>query len=257
MTVTMTPTGSTSTDDQAPRPLPLWASIPIILVCLAAGGWIIHWYVGTHPRADEAHVLGDLPPRKVAAPGNARRGGGWLTNMFGGGRGIRETNAGPNRDQFDAFTERSRAIFTINPNNKNRPVNVVLNYGPQTAYRFVPDDVRNTVYAAANLARDSEKYAAPLKLTPAQVDQLRQRSRVAAVITPGDRAMLLADLAGYRAAAAKDKQAAEAKLLSDLDAVADRSQGPTRQAFADAAAKINAIVSADQWKQFKAMGGQP
>ena len=254
MMTTITSPMSAPADDQSPRPLPLWASIPIILACLTAGGWIIHWYVATHPRADEAHLLGDMPVRPPATPKSGRRGGGWISNMFGGGRGIRENNQGPNRDQFEAFTEHARAVFTVN---RNRPPSVALNYGPPTAYRFVPEDVRNTVYAAANLARDSDKYAAPLKLTQAQVDQLRQRSRVVAVVATADRALLLADLAGYRAAAAQDKQAAAAKLLADLDAVADRSQGPTRQAFADAAAKINAILSVDQWNQFKAMGGQP
>ena len=70
-----------------------------------------------------------------------------------------------------------------------------------------------------------------------------------------DRATLTADFAAYHAAAAKDPTAAKAKLLADLDAVAERSRAATRQTYADWAKQINAIVSPQQWAQFKAMGG--
>ena len=69
--------------------------------------------------------------------------------------------------------------------------------------------------------------------------------------------MLAADFTAYRSAPAAAQAAAKAKLLSDLDAVADRSQAATRQQFAARAARINAIVSPAQWQQFKSMGGQP
>ena len=241
-----------------PRPLPIWASVPIILACLATGGWIIHWYVGTHPTADQARVLGDVPPRPAPGPANARGGNGnrnW-PGWLGGGAPIRQNNRGPNRVTYDVSAQRARATFMVTTNGAKPPALEQLTYGGEAAYAFVPDDVRRTVYAAQRLTRDP-KYATALKLTAPQVDQVRQRSRVSMAVSPADRADLLTDFNAYRSAKDKDRPAAQAKLLADLDAVADRSRAATRQAFTDDAAKINAIITPAQWTQAKSMGLQP
>ena len=57
-----TSTGPRSGDDEfTPRPLPLWASVPIILLCLAGSGWIVQWYWGTRVQPEPPHLLGDVP----------------------------------------------------------------------------------------------------------------------------------------------------------------------------------------------------
>jgi hypothetical protein len=257
MTTTTTISSRAATEGQAPRPLPLWASIPIILVCLTAGGWIIHWYVGSHLNADEAHVLGDVPARVPAVfrPGNNKPGGGnWNWLVGGGGRGIRQQQPGNGRDAYEAFTEHARATFINNA--KGQP-GVNLTYGAsQQAYAFVPDDVRKTIYATDRLVKDN-KYTEAIKLSQADVGQLRRLSRPAMTVVPADRSTLLTDFAAYKAAKPDARAAAQTKLLADLDAVAQRSQEPTRQAMTEAAAKINAIVSTAQWAQLKAMGLMP
>ncbi len=250
MTTIASPSMSAGSDP-APRPLPLWASIPIILACLAAGGTIIRWYVGTHLKADEPHLLGDLPARTAPVArggGNGRNWAGWLG---GGSRGIRPTNG--NREGFDAFTEHARATYIIGA--KNGPT-LSLTYGPDSAYSFVPDDVRKTVYAAQRLTRD-KKYSDAIKLTSAQVAQLQQDARTFMQVAAADRKTLLADFASYRVAKPTERGPIQTKLLADLDGVAERGKEPTRAAFADAATKINAIVTPAQWTQLKAMGLQP
>ncbi len=252
----MTTTRPTPTDD-APRPIPMWASIPTILACLAAGVWIVHWYVGTHPRADEPHLLGDVAGRPVVSrpppePGGRGQGGParFFNSLFSGGgpRNVRQTNP----QMFQAYTEHAQANFNV-PDGRP-PTLGVLTYGQEPAYSFVPADVRQTVWDARKLVNDP-RYVTALKLTPPQANRIRQRTRLAATAAPSDRALLTADFAAFRAAAPKDQPAAKAKLLADVDAVADRSQAATRQTFIESAKQIDNVVSPQQWAQFKAMGG--
>lgn len=257
MTTLPSPT-PTRVDHSEPRPLPLWASIPIILLSLTAAGWIIHWYVGTHPQADEAHLLGDVPTRSVpVAQPSDRAGGRTFGNFFGGGanrgglRDIRQTNTQAGRESFQAQTERAKANFYTRP---GKPMLVEMSYGPAGGYSFLPDDVRRTIAAARQLAGDSGAVVA-LKLTADQVRQLRQRTVPTLTAAAADRTTLLADLAAYRAAAANNSAAAKAKLLADLDAVADRSHEATLQTYADRVKQINAAVTPQQWTQFRTMGG--
>lgn len=240
--------------DPVGRPLPLWASIPIILFCLLAGGGIIYWYMGSHAKADEPRLLGDVPARPVLTPRPASGGGGrnWMSWMGGGSRGIRPTNG--QRDGYDAYTEKARARYILNGNAKP---NLSLSYGQDAnAYAFIPEDVRGTLYATSRLLGD-KRYTDALALPPAQLAQLRSRSSIYMKASEADRSLVLADFAAYRAAKPDQRAAAQTKLLADLDGVAERSQPGTKASLVDNAAKINAIVTPEQWTKLKAMGLKP
>ncbi len=53
---------------------------------------------------------------------------------------------------------------------------------------------------------------------------------------------------------AGDKNAAQGALLTSLSEIAKKSMDATKTAAADRAAKIKAVLTDDQWKQWDAMG---
>jgi hypothetical protein len=269
MTTPTTPTTTnTPAEAKAPRPLPLYASIPLILACLSAGGWIIHWYVGSRVRADEPHLLGDVPapaarPAPAAAPGGGRGGRG-LNGWLGGGNNrphVTVRRQDGNGTTYEAGTPRAQALCLINGSGKGRPSHLLsLRYqgGPDNPFKTLPTPVQQTLDNARRLSRDDAAVTA-LKLTAEQRQKIQELSNGPEMVgSEADKATLLADFKAF-ASAPQDKpdqqKAAQAKLLADLDAVAERSADASRQQAADHAAKINAIVTPEQWKQFRGTGG--
>src|SRR5437879_4122111 len=61
-----------------PNPIPIWASLLVILLCLGGGGWIMHWYVTTDPLTHETKLLdpGVIPATPTRPPPSARMMGG-------------------------------------------------------------------------------------------------------------------------------------------------------------------------------------
>src|SRR4051812_49876630 len=62
--------------DTEPRPIPIWASVLVILLCLGGGGWIMHWYVTTDALSHETKILpanavtSATPPRAARMAAN-------------------------------------------------------------------------------------------------------------------------------------------------------------------------------------------
>jgi hypothetical protein len=230
----------TQTDQPAPNPLPTWLSIPIILICLGGGGWIIHWYVMTDPISHESKILGD-PPAQVQWP--AGPGGG--RNRGLPPRRIQDRTGG----RYEAFTEQAHADVTVANGKATFHLIAYMNYA------FVPDEPKKTIFAARNLIRDATRTAA-LKLTPNQINKLRGLTwTLTMVVKPEDKELLGKQLAQYVAAAEKDRPAAEIQALKTLDEIAARSTEATRQEAIDHANQINSIITPDMWKQNTAMGG--
>ena len=243
-------------DPPAPRPLPLWMSVPIVLLCLAGGTGIIACYLGTHVRADQPHVLGDVPPPppRQAVAGGRPRGG--LGNLLGGGNRprVQVGNAEANGSTpYTAVTAKASAQCLF-PRNAP-PVLRFIRYvgGAEFPLKATPPDVQKVMDQGRKLARD-DKAVAALKLTD---DQRRRLQRLSALpemaASEADRALLVADFKAYQAD--PRGKTPTPKLLADLDAIADRSADATRAAVLDRAAKLTAVITPDQWKQYAAMGG--
>jgi hypothetical protein len=124
-----------------------------------------------------------------------------------------------------------------------------INY---VSYDFVPQDNKNKIIYARRIVADSAVSAA-INVTPDQLAQLRKlTSQIRMVTEPQDREALKALWVDYQSAT--DKPPAAAKLVQALSALAHASVDRTRQAAADRAAKITAVLTDDQWKQFENMG---
>ncbi len=266
------------TNDASPsRPPPLWVSIPIILLCLVGGGWVVHLYVKTSPLVHDRSVLGDPPTvastvRQAIANG-ARNftGGGNRPGNRGGGGGGGAGNPPPQLTNGNVYDLRTAKVHVRFWNGRNgQPLSFQQAF--YTGNDVIPRDVSNTDYLLGELSgnnADRDKLIAAMGLTPAQINRLRGVPRAATmVVADADRNQLTADYVAWRDATARERSAttdkatfatattaALKKLDETADGVGDRSIEPTTKAYAAQAAAINAIVTPDQWDKYKAFGG--
>jgi hypothetical protein len=230
----MTTTESTENTD---RPLPVWLSIPIILACLAGGGWIIHWYVMTDPVSHESKLLGDAPVQVQYQNGGR--------NRFNGPRHGIELQDG----RWIIRTEKARANFTVE---NGKPVYRGVFYMNRA---LLPEPARRTIEAAATLLKDPNRVAS-LKLTADQRKKLGDLSREPqTIVAPADKILLTSAMADYIAADVKFRPQKEPKVLSLLDEISDRSMSATAKEATDHAAQIDQIITPEMWKMYAPAGG--
>jgi hypothetical protein len=230
-----------SNEEIAPRPLPSWLSIPIILLCLGGGGWIIHWYVMTDSLTDESHLLGDVPAMPAQQQQGGRRGGGF------GGNWVREMPNG----RYAIRGSIATAVASLGDGKHN----VRLNYNNYQG-DFPGNDIK-TVDAARLIveSRDKARITA-MKLTESQIQQLHGLAQMPeAVITTPQREAILTAFQNYRAAKGDKRQEATDKLRQLVDETATQAMPATKPQIAERAKKIDLIITPDKWKIDADMGG--
>jgi hypothetical protein len=223
-----------------PKPLSPLIAVPLILLCLGGGGWMAHWYISTDQLTHESALLGAAPnapaprligPRVEAAPPIQRQDAN--SNIW--------------------WVHSREAAAMIESAGKGQPINVrAVNFN---SYQFVPQDQRNLIFSARRIGRD-QTVAKNLNLTDDQTRQLRSLTGTIGMATQQPDIDLLTSLwAQYQSAdQPADKLAAQSKLVDALTEIARKSVDPTKAMVADRAAKIKAVLTDDQWKQFDAMG---
>jgi len=225
-----------------PKPLSAWIAIPLIILCLAGGGWMAHWYVSTDQLTHESTILDATPNRPALARNNRNP----------------VVEAVPAIQRQDAnsniwWVHSREAAAMIESAGKGQPITVrAVNYN---SYQFVPQEQRNMVFAARRIGRD-ETVAKNLKLTDDQLRQLRSLTGTIGMTTQQADVDTLKSLwADYQNAdQPADKLAVQGKLVDALTEIARKSVDATKAAVADRAARIKAVLTDDQWKQFDAMG---
>jgi hypothetical protein len=245
----------TESTEAAPKSLPVWLSIPIILLSLGAGGYIIHWYVMTDPISHESKILGDATAQAGFQGGGGRRFNPGMQGVPGGvqvgpGNQPRIRQAAPQRrfvslDQgsgdVDIRTEKARASATVT-NGK-----ATIHYLFYINTSFLPADAHKTLLAALSLHRNQAAMEA-MKLDMHQMNKIGALSNsLPMALTPADKEAFGNAVASY-VANAGDRSAAEPKLMQLLDDIADRSMDATKQEATDRAAQINSIITPEMWK---------
>jgi hypothetical protein len=227
-----------------PKPLSPLIAVPLIIICLAGGGWMAHWYISTDSLSHESTVLGSATST-TPAPRAARNATPPVENVIP----IQRQDANSN-----TWWVHSRdAAAMIDSAGKGQPITVkAVNYN---SYQFVPQDQRNMIFAARRIGRD-ETVAKNLNLTPDQITKLRGLTGTIGMETQqADTDQLKSLWADYQNAdQPADKIAVQTKLVDALGEIARKSVDATKNAVADRAAKIKAVLTDDQWKQFDAMG---
>jgi hypothetical protein len=230
--------------DESPRPIPVWASLLVILLCLGGGGWIMHWYVMTDALSHESKLLdpATAPPDATRVrPTAAAR------NAMAPAQPVNQP-AVRKQDENLFWVHAPEAAMLVDTHTKP-PVIKVINY---TSYEFVPQETRTLIISARRIARD-DAVAKNLGLNDEQVNKMRTLTgQIGMVTDPADMESLKTLWTTYDAAASKP--AAEAAMVQGLTAIARKSVDPTKQAAADRGAKIKAVLTDDQWKKFDAMG---
>ncbi len=228
------------------KPLSAWIAVPLILLCLVGGGWMAHWYISTDQLSHESTILDSsaASPVQSRAPRN--------------NRAAPAVDNTPPIQRLDPSSNvwwiHSRdAAAQIESAGKGQPITVkAVNYN---TYKFVPQEQTSTIFAARRIARD-ETVAKNLKLNDDQMKTLKSLTGTIGMSTqPADIDLLKSLWGEYQAAdQPADKLAVQTKLVDALSEIARKSVDPTKAAVADRAAKIKAVLSDDQWKQFDAMG---
>jgi hypothetical protein len=225
-----------------PKPLSPWIAVPLILLCLGGGGWMAHWYISTDQLAHESSILGPASNNPPMARNNR-------APVVESVPPIQRQD--PNGDIWWIHSREASAM--IESAGKGQPINVrAVNYNSR---EFVPQEQYATLLAGRRIARD-ETVAKNLGLTDDQVQKLRRMTGTIGMATQQADVDLLKSLwAEYQAAdQPADKLAVQTKLVEALTEIARKSVDATKAVVADRAAKIKAVLTDDQWKQFDAMG---
>lgn len=210
-------------DNDSSKPISPLAIIPVILLCLGGGGWMVHWYVATGDLSRETSVLDSSVPGTAPVIEKKDANLYWLH--------VREADAQFVRAGADK-------PFTVG----------AINY---ISYQFVPEsDV--TLIRTARRLRDDTAMRKTMNLTPDQLKQLAKLTgRISMVTTAADDSRLLGLWNEYMSGS--NQAATQAKLVHALGDIAEKSMPATAKAAADRAAAIRAVLTDTQWKQFEGM----
>jgi hypothetical protein len=239
--------------------MPTWLSIPIILLCLLGGGWMIHWYVVSDPISHEIKVLGEPARPVVQAGGGPNRGpnGGRGAGVPGGLANVPVPHMilEPRNQHWDLRTQTARVDVSLD---KGLLATAKVNYHSM-AYNnpsHLPEDVRNTLLLTRRLTADTDR-TEKLKLSKEQVNKLRSLAFSATNIamSPADREVLGEQITRVIEATDKDRPAMEPGLYASLDEIAKHSLAPSLQMAVEHVKQINQIMTPDLWKQYTDMGG--
>jgi hypothetical protein len=212
------------------KPLAAWTSVPIILLCLAGGGWLIHWYINTGDLNQESKLLDTTTPTEVAS----------FTGPV----------EAPIEQQPDGKTwvVRNREAVLRVDQAKGAAARVIS--GSYRSTDIFPADVWKSILDGRAVVR-SATWQKTLGTTPEQLAQLKSATGpVLMVMAAGDSQHMLELWNAYAGANALGKDAAQEKLLGGLSDVARKSVDATRQDVAERAGKIKSALSDGQWKQF-------
>jgi hypothetical protein len=235
----------TPPSDSSSNPMPTWLSIPIIVLCLLGGGWLIHWYLISDPLSHDVKVFNE-PMRNVTDNGKGNVFSSWLN---GAGKKPGKGNGLPHvipldeqKDRWEVKTEVAELIAF----NQNGALNVRALYNNSRA--VLPKEVYETLSATNELIRD--RHADALKLTTDQTRRLRTLSNVNDMtLNPADKKTLEDEMARFIHSSGADRQALEPKLYQSLDQAAKNSIPATVHAATEHAAEINKIMTPELWKQ--------
>lgn len=219
-----------SLDDDTVTPMPVWLSIVVIVLSLSAGGWIVHWYVGSDMLNRETSIVSNTVPSKPLRPqfnGPAvqQRGrGGWMIRSANARMVIAQRGKKPPRVQFLGYN----------------------NYG------FVPAEQRTAIFTARRILRDGA-VAKHLGMKPDQMKKLRSlEGTISMAATREDDERLLKLWADYQSA--KNKTKPLAALEAAMTQIARKDLPATKALAAKHAADIHAALTPAQWHLFETMG---
>jgi hypothetical protein len=221
--------------------LPVWLSIPIILLCLGAGGWMIQWYVMNDPIDHSIKVLGDPAKLTNLQPFN-RPPGNWNGGGNGGGPRMRPNTQVPSAQfrngRWEITTETAMMYTAVDVHGN---VNLRLRY---IKYSFLNDNIKNQLGNVSLLLKNKEKLDT-MSLNDAQKKRLAGLSNDPDMVaSAADKQELKTAVSELIRAADTDRPKLEPNLFKLLDEVAQRSVPATMQAASDHVKEINAILAA-------------
>lgn len=220
MTQTIEKTSSTT---RRPRQLPVWASASIIVAALAGAAGVVYWYFTAGPAIGETVVLDRGPEDGVKTLAHDKS---W--RAISGNSVLRVT-----RDRKGGL----QASFDF------------------LHYDFLAPDQFALLNNGRRIAMDSA-VAQEIGVTDEQLATLRQNMRrgFRIDVPEPDKQELLSLFKDYLDASDSSREARETKLLRAMDKVGDRTVAAARQTTSEAAARIKAALTPQQWQKFDQIG---
>jgi hypothetical protein len=215
-------------------PLRAWLALAVMLATVAAAGYLM--YHRLFGGADGSRDVVDIVPMR-GIPGN-------FVQPPVQADGVRELGA--NSYQLKAGDAR------VNVRRTKTEEPWTYNFTYQRRDLVTPEQ-DSALTARWRLPRDPA-YAKSLNVTPEQVKRLEELpGREGMIVADADRARIASLFDAY-IKAAPPRQAETTALVDALRDIGDRSLQPTRDALADRAAKIQAILTPDQLAKFRRPG---
>jgi hypothetical protein len=240
----------TPTEQQPVRDIPVWLTAIILLLCIAAGGWLVRWTLQQDKPGEFVTLADDkLPPAvvKAARPGGPLAPGGASRPP----RNVVSTADGIHEQKNGWRINAGNTVMQVNPGRRGGPNEVNVYYAPQlrTAEEAELAMIRMSILSDSNW-RDA------LKITDAQMAKLKAVPVATGMkIDDPDKARL-ADL--FKAwqttkdTAAKD--AAAKTLTTALADIGKKCEAPTKQHEAARARAVQDALTPQQLAQYRGTG---
>ena len=229
-------TQSQTFDPGAPRDLPTWLSVAVIIASLLGGGGLVWWYFSKPPQV-VAVPLADgprqMPVRRVGGGGNAQppRNVEWTMDVRPGNNNSFQARAGD-------------VQMWVRPRDGQPEPTITIYYRNQ----LVPRDQLNLL--RATMLVNNEDQVKRLSLTPEQVEALRKVRNVRGMrMSPEDETAARAAWAAYdKAPSPEKKNEAKAALLGLLDSLGKKNLDATKTALTESVTAVRGILTPDQQK---------
>ncbi|HLL90298.1 MAG TPA: hypothetical protein VK324_13445 [Tepidisphaeraceae bacterium] len=229
--------GDDVADPRAPRDMPAWLAVAVVLLCVGGGAYLLYWYFNAPPRSIAIPMTEPAQPRAF----DGRRGGNrtvapvvddnWTDDIRALGAGNWNVRAGDAGLWVGKRQVSGAATLNLRPYYRNP-----LLTGADAKLASVPTQAQRRPEALANLA-----------LTPEQVQKLSAIRPVRGMkVDPADDAKLKELWAAYDAADDAAKPGHKAAVLAALKEVGTKSLEPTKQALTEQVAAVKAVLTPEQ-----------
>jgi len=259
----------TTAESRPTRDIPVWLTIPIVLLCLGGGSYLVYRMVTADDRMKPREITRDQAKEKgltgggpVRVPGMGRNPGTPGGNTGGGSRW--RGAAGP-AVAVDGVTETLRkgtsSNYTVAAGSARMEVvyatptqpTITLSYA-----NFLPAILNAEQYRYLEIRKEvieSKRVQQSANVTAEQIAKLDQMPKPAPMkATAEDLQRLTAALDAWKSAPADKKAAAEKSLVATLDEVAKNRFEETKSYATMRVEMIKSILTADQINQLRNPG---
>jgi len=241
--MTQTQMQSGSNPQQVERPVPAWVGIAVVVVCLAAGGAFLWWYL-REPLPGQGEVVSD-PGRSYNGSRAVVRPRAMRPSQNPDADGVKTVNTG-GKTIYNVRADQGKSLMDVDKSTSN----YVFRYQRKD---LLTSEQRDLAMLRFRVMQD-QAVAEALKVTPEQMQKWQAIPRAIQMeLSDSDKQNLINLFNQCDSASGSSKASAEKSLVTALKETGDRSLDATKAKIKERADQITAILTADQIKKFNDM----